>query len=616
LGSPVIFNGSRSKLLTSNGLLTSAGRTIDFDGIRNYITNSNFEINATGYNAFADAASATPTDGTGGSPNVTIARSTSSPLVGSASGLFTKDAANRQGQGFSFDFTIDSAYQSTPFTIGFTYKIASGTYASDMSVWIYDITNAQIIQPAGSSILNATVAQQQTCSFQTNANSTSYRLIFYCGTTSTSAYSLQFDQISVSPNTYNAGAIVTEPVAYTPTFTGFGTVSGVNVKSWRVGSNLHIQGTATAGTPTATEARISLGFGGVNGNVTSASGLPTVQAVGNWFINSNGAATDAVLIESSVGYITFGHGYVSGSPLSKANGNIVVGTGSVISFYGIVPIAGWGTSQVLSSDTDTRVVDFQAVKSAGSYTTPNALATWTVVNKDTHSAFNSSSGVYTIPVAGDYWFSGIVSTSVTTTLNLFKNGTVIGRGTNGASSSGIVINYLATNCVAGDTFYLSMPDNGTIATNTSPYSTMFAASRISGPAQIAASEKIFLQYTNNAGTSLTANTTNIDWSTKVVDSHGAWNGTTFTAPRPGWYEISAMVLCTTSGTRNLLLYVGGVQKRCIWAAASNGTNIHGAGKIAYYFNAGDTATIRSDASGTLLNTTGDIYHWISIASQG
>ena len=134
----------------------------------NYIGNGTFEFTATGYAAYSNTAQATPVTGSGGSPTVTIARSTSSPLFDTASGLFTHGASNQQWQGFSYDFTIDSAVSTsaTPCTISGFYNVASGTYASgDLTIWIYDITNAQVIQPTGSSILNVIGAFPFTASF-------------------------------------------------------------------------------------------------------------------------------------------------------------------------------------------------------------------------------------------------------------------------------------------------------------------------------------------------------------------------------------------------------------------------------------------------------------------
>ncbi|MGJ2408980.1 hypothetical protein ACR8FJ_22755, partial [Salmonella enterica subsp. enterica serovar Paratyphi A] len=54
-------------------------------------------------------------------------------------------------------------------------------------------------------------------------------------------------------------------VAYTPTFNGIGTATGVKCRSRRVGSNLEVEAAFTTGTATATTFDMTLGFNGVNG---------------------------------------------------------------------------------------------------------------------------------------------------------------------------------------------------------------------------------------------------------------------------------------------------------------------------------------------------------------
>lgn len=126
----------------------------------------------------------------------------------------------------------------------------------------------------------------------------------------------------------------TNRVAYTPTFTGFGTASNINIMSSRVGPYLIIMGNFTCGTVTATEARMTLGFNGVNANVTSASNLPTVSIVGS-------GGTIVFLIEPSKTYITFGTLNTTPPP-AKKNGNVLISSNTIITVSVMVPIDGWG----------------------------------------------------------------------------------------------------------------------------------------------------------------------------------------------------------------------------------------------------------------------------------
>jgi hypothetical protein len=143
---------------------------------------------------------------------------------------------------------------------------------------------------------------------------------------------------------YNFQAVVTPWVAYTPTFTGFGTVTNINFLSRRVGETLHVRGKCTAGTTTATEGRITLGFNGVNGGITiDPTNNASIRIVGTWGSSGTavGSAAPALLAEASVSYMTFGLTNGSNAALTKQNGSTVCGTGTDFVVDGQFPITGW-----------------------------------------------------------------------------------------------------------------------------------------------------------------------------------------------------------------------------------------------------------------------------------
>lgn len=172
----------------------------------NYLVNSNkswdFEDGvATGWGAYADAAAVSPVDGTGGSPNITFAASASAPLRGSYSALLTKDAANRQGQGVSVDFSIDNQEKSRPFQFNFdtsasaNYTGSSGTeYAR---VYCYDVTAGALLD--GYWDIGAGINSVKGF-FIASAN-TSYRFIIHISGTGTSAWTLKVDNVTIGPST-------------------------------------------------------------------------------------------------------------------------------------------------------------------------------------------------------------------------------------------------------------------------------------------------------------------------------------------------------------------------------------------------------------------------------
>jgi hypothetical protein len=129
--------------------------------------------------------------------------------------------------------------------------------------------------------------------------------------------------------------------AYTPTITGFGTPTNINFRSRRVGSNLEILGSFTSGTSTSVEARITIGFNGVNGNVTSASWFSSTQPVGYGALSVTSAVSAYILIEASSDYFTFGFQGVANAGLQKVNGSNIAASGTTFRFSASIPINGW-----------------------------------------------------------------------------------------------------------------------------------------------------------------------------------------------------------------------------------------------------------------------------------
>lgn len=279
-----VFAKSDKKLYKkgSDGVESEIGTGGGSGGI-NYVLNPMFEDgNVTGWATYADAAATTPVDGTGGSPNVTFAISSSTPLRGTYSGLFTKDAANRQGQGASYAFSINRSDRSKPLSISFDFENLSGTYASgDLAVYIYDVTNSILITPSSVNIAGG--AGSFIASFVTTT-STSYRLILHIATANTSAYTVGVDNFKVGPQEVLLGMAGSDWQAYTPTIGSLGSGgTATNTGFWRrVGDTLEVHFSftkdATAGTGTGL---VSIGLpAGLVGDTTKIRNANQVSAVG------------------------------------------------------------------------------------------------------------------------------------------------------------------------------------------------------------------------------------------------------------------------------------------------------------------------------------------------
>lgn len=125
--------------------------------------------------------------------------------------------------------------------------------------------------------------------------------------------------------------------SYTPTFTGFGTVSASAFFWKRVEDTLYIKGRFTVGTPTATEARVSF----PTGMTTTTDNGGTYYAGAMTFTLAT-AGTPNVLCESGVTYLTMGIQNASLGGVSKRNGNAMAGAGDVLTLGECsVRIDGW-----------------------------------------------------------------------------------------------------------------------------------------------------------------------------------------------------------------------------------------------------------------------------------
>ncbi len=207
---------------TSAGAVSKLGTGSGGGGIE-YILNPDAENGTTGWVGYADAAGVTPVDGTGGASSIVFTSSATGPLRKTRSFLWTKDAVNRQGHGESYDFTIDEADRFKVLQGSIEYAIASGTYAdNDLAIYIYDVTNSQLIQPTPFQIKNHSLpAERLGFEFQATG-SISYRLIIHTASTSALAYSLKFDSFSVGPRAKLYGSPVLDWSTSSTTLTNFG----------------------------------------------------------------------------------------------------------------------------------------------------------------------------------------------------------------------------------------------------------------------------------------------------------------------------------------------------------------------------------------------------------
>jgi hypothetical protein len=519
-------------------ILSNQGKT---NTSTNYITNNGADSGTTGWATYNNTAGAAPVTGTGGSPVVTFATSVDTTMRGAANFLFTKGAANRQGDGFSYDFTIDGSDTAKVLQCSLEYKIASGTYAdNDITFWIYDKTNSVLIQPAPTQLKNSGIIERFAFEFQAASNSTSYRLIGHVSSVSAAAYSLRFDSFNLSNQAKLYGSAVTDSIAYTPTFTGLGTPL-VNTATWeRHGSKALIQFAVQAGIVSGVSVTMTLPPGLVADfskiqfqglGSFAASNVTTTPYSGN--ITAVSPSSTTVML-SLAGVSNWQSGHL---------GTSFINTGLMSGSF-LVPIVGWSSSQVMSSDADTRVVYANFTGTRGSTSTLD-IVPLTVTN-DSHGA--TSGNIYTVKVPGYY---EIDFSANTYTGNSAVNDRVSHIYIDGVSyaNAGSSSSYGASVPVkaglvlrAGQTISFYAQSASIAGTLQSARASIKMAT---GPSQIMASESVVAVYTDSSGQVYPATTTYnaVTFNTKEKDSHNAFNGATgvFTAPMSGQYSVTMSV---------------------------------------------------------------------------
>lgn len=567
--------------------------------VKNFISNGNATLNTSGWVTYKDAAGTRPVDGTGGSPTlVTFTRTTTSPLDDAASFLFTvAGGSSAQGEGASFGFTIGSAYKAKVLKIEADYIVNSGTFAagsnttaSDVIVYIYDVTNGVLIEPSSFKFLSnsSTISDKFSATFQTASNSTSYRLILHVASASTQAYSLKFDNLAVSPvvslniamngpvGSIIATGSLTPPTGYlyangsavsrttySELFKVIGTTYGVGDGSTTFNlPDLRGVFARGAGSQTIGAETYSATLGQKQNDATSKNGLALtdpghshqydMSGSGNsnslWHPNPNngwGSNSFASALYNDSLYGRFSDHIVgSGSNVSLNNGDAETRPANVAVAYHICFNAG---SVQVSDGYDGRVVAVSAYGSGSitSGTTPNILNLGTTVVDKTNSL---ASNTFTVPSAGDYSFTahfqgnsasgqqmlsifvdGIEQTSFTSQISMLANG-------QRQTISGILplkSDQLVT---------IRGWQNSGSAVN---MNSSFNIQKLAGNPVISATETVGALYTGAPPTgTLGAAFNPVTFGTKVKDSHGAYSGGVYTIQATGQYDITASSIVT------------------------------------------------------------------------
>jgi hypothetical protein len=580
MGSPAIFNGKYTKLLTQKGILNSDGSINQNDGIKNYIPYADFEQNVTtGWSLFTTTMTGNNPTGSisAGAASLALTTTGTNPLVGSYSLQVAGGSAWTSGQGFITDaFTIDRGDLSKVLSFSFYYEAVtpgttnfSGTPGSQsLVIWLYDVTAGAWVQPSTCYGINqGSGPSYVTGTFQSSAvTGQQYRLAILASQSIASAVTFTFDHFMVYPqNMTPAAPPVIDWTSYTPTFSAsFGTVTNAKANYRRVGDSLEVSATFNPGTVTASTASFSLPAGlSIDTSKMSGAATNVMIGIGSCAQSTNGGSKDVIVItapatSTSNVYFTIFDYTSSISALAPANASAVFYSGLNTSITFRIPIVGWSSNVVLSKDaTSSRVVgrfsratSVQAISS-----TAVTVIQFNNITTDTNLGWDAANYRYYAAVSGDYQYQVNVGfTAVTSaelmTVSIRKNGVVYATAQGRASASGDGRITMADSIPMNANDYVDVVINSSAdAAYNVDYvnNTSLAMERISGINQILPSELVAARYTTVSNTlSFTGNTL-VQFNTQTFDAFGSvltgsnWR---FVAPTAGLYSVTCQIIGT------------------------------------------------------------------------
>lgn len=276
--------------------------------------------------------------GTMMTPESTLNEETSDVIRGNKSFLigFTSDATTSDYIGF-LQNDIDYADKNSVLALSFYTRLPSGSAYADGDV------EAVLVKDGSDEInLGPLPANGRFYSIVPTDDSDNYELRLRVKTAS-KAIELIVDDLKFGPELLAQGVPQQGWTSYTPTFQGFGTVSGVDFKWSRKGEDLYLSGRFTTGNVTSDEAQVSLPPGctiGTGVSNTLVKGIFRREVVGTNVTIGFALATDGDTFLNA-GLHTQGN---SSNPQTPATGSDVTNannTQNIVIEAGPIPIREW-----------------------------------------------------------------------------------------------------------------------------------------------------------------------------------------------------------------------------------------------------------------------------------
>lgn len=598
----LFFDGAKLKYKLSSGVESLVGSGSG-GGASGFLPDGNAESGLIGV-GYADAAAA-PVDGIGGTPTSTFAVTTTNPLSGVSSFLYTPGAL---GNGQSFPFTIDRAQMGKTLSISYLSEQA-GTYTSgDLAWFVYDVTNSALIAVTGGPIQSQIGPQVGQATFASASNSQSYRLILH-QVTSASAYTMKLE-FDVTKVLSNIGTYIGPILSTTTTATVAGPVS---VRYRQEGEYTFFQMfyTATAASSTGVAFNLPLGM-----KINTAL-LPTT-AIASHLPNSSGSLRTAttVILDAKVVYENDSSVRAIFLPSPAGNthtwlANFNFGSTDMVEISFRVPIVGQSASMVLSSDASVAPLTSSYTTAAPISVGANSAFIPTVKRFDLGGRYNAATGEFTCNTGRlDVMLTGGNSTNASIILNVYRNG-VKAEPFGQLNAQLYETNSTRIQVVAGEKITIRPG-----AASTMSECTLIFAMVNDGNQTIALDTPVLVRAVNTAGSPVGTNAAvRIPFVASI--NTGAWDGNQFNAIRAGFCDVSCSVqlgsASYTATSKRLMLYKNGAYYSDLCSnqppAGTSAPSLTGSDLVQVV--AGDFLDIRiqnNEGTGVALVTTAGVNH--------
>lgn len=490
---------------------------------RNNFTNPGFESNFSGWcEGSAAAASAPTTDQSCGTSDLTVDRTTTSPITGSFSLEIAKPASNEQGAFvMAYDVVLDRDQRSKSNTLSFSYESSDmvwgstdGVTPSDIKVFIADRTTSQVFAPFPNTLDGS---GQYKGMWQATEN-TQYQVILWVATTNAVAWTAKFDKFKNDLSEWVVINSDSDWIGFTPT--GSWSTNTTYSGRWRKeGQHAVLRYKLTlAGAPTSATLTVNL----PSGIQIDTSQLPSIAdyavfpstgraldtGVNSWTVFANyhsAQGTTAVRLTHSENY----------SPLTQS-APATFGNTDTIEVEFRIPVLGWTTGTATPGSVLQRVPSVLfANKANGAISANTTIPTWTTVLKDSVGAFNASTGVYTVKYTGDYFVNvQLTMGSSSTTAQIRKNGNIVSAFNSGASGTRKFSTAFLPGLVVGDTITVSNSGADTIG-STAEETSLFIG-LWNDPSSFVTINKVTTKYLSANVTATTNPVTSLSFSGLIV----------------------------------------------------------------------------------------------------